>query len=183
LMVFNRDAAMCYLGPAPSFISAVIAKRGILDCLTEKEVLDYAEYGFNQMYAFYKGLSSKSVGLISSNVLLHARSDQGGINYSWNKFFVRGMSQVFMDLGAKGFYSKKSINSGLGEVVLRYHIWRMLNEKSQGKDVSELNSLVKFYFNTTWEYVFIYRPLNFVPSCFLRLVKKVKKKLRIISAS
>jgi abequosyltransferase len=177
LYIRGRQDTMRALGPSPTFISAVIARRGILNSLSAEEVCRYASYGFNQLYAFYHGLPKDVTGVATAENLLHARGDNSGSAYDWNRYFVTGLGFVFDELRRKCGYKREVVSKALSAVVFRYHLPRVLNESAEGRDSSQLRRLAFPYFRGSSVYWCILLPASIIPSAFMRSIKRIRRLL------
>jgi glycosyltransferase involved in cell wall biosynthesis len=169
----GRDAAMAFLGPTPGFISSVIARRGILDSL-DGVVLDrYVALGFNQMYAFYNGLSETARGVVTADILLLVRGNDFGIYTRWEEVFVSGIGTVLTDLRRLG-YGRWSVNRALGQTVIRYHIGRAVDLKKAGQPAWLLFRTGFRHYCWCWEYWCVLTPLALPPAPVVMLACKAR---------
>lgn len=175
-LILGRSEAMRILGSSPTFISAVIARRGILDSLEVKEIDCYASYGFNQLYSFYKALPIHARGLVSKEILVFCRSDNSS-GYNWNRYFVTGLGVIFNDLHENEGYSIRDIHSGLCSVIVRYHIKRVLNESAEGRGNREFRKLAYPYYSKLVVFWLLLFPATFLPHWIMGPIKKLKKRL------
>lgn len=183
-VINERDAAMSFLGPTPGFISAVIARRGVLDSLGGVLLDRYVALGFNQMYAFYNGLPDTVRGVVTADVLLHVRGGNSGVYAWWEGVFVSGIGAVFTDLRRQRGYGRWSVNRALGQTVMRYHIGRAVDLKKAGQSAWALFRTGFRHYHWCWEYWCVLAPLSLPPAPVVMFACRVRLwlKRRILRA-
>jgi len=145
------NASMRYLGASAGFTSCVVAKRRILTSLTEAEEKEWSATGFNQLYAFYRGLPSGCAGVVTDEVLLYTSHASGnGVDFEWNDYFLDGLGKIFRQLRTEGKYTAVAVNTARLEVVNRSVSRRLITLKIAGIGCREfaLNSVRTFGFVT-----------------------------------
>ena len=129
-IISGRNAAMRNISASAGFISCVVAKRPILTNLNEAEEKEWSLTGFNQLYAFYRGLPADCAGVVTGDVLLHTSHASGaGVEFEWNDYFLDGLGKVFRQLTTEGIYSAGAIHSARLKVVNRFAARRLISLK------------------------------------------------------
>ena len=172
----GRNATMRYLASGPGFISCVVARRNILSCLSPQDEEKWAQYGFNQLYAFYVGLPAGCEGVITADVMLlvnHASS--GAVEYDWNRYFITGLGSLFTDLGARHHYIPWAVRTAHFEIVERYLGRRLVSLRAAGDDWRKFARLTWRQFG--WISLLSPRFMSglILPAVFLTELQKMKR--------
>ena len=173
----NCNEAMAYLGLSAGFISAIVTKREILTSPSPEEAEKYAKHGFNQVYAFYKGLSSGGSGVVTGEVVLHARGGNAR-GYDWSDFFVTGVGVVFSDLGRNCGYSRKSVRAALSNCIVRYHVGHLVESKFLKRSTRDIISKGFRHFSLCGRYWVVLIPLSVIPPFMFQLARRAKRRLK-----
>lgn len=114
------EEALERVGASAGFISAIIAERGILDCLDPDTEEKWLVTGFNQLYAFYTGIQRRSsIGIITKRPLFDAgNAAREGIDYAWEEYFIDGFGRIFDAL--ERLFPVESVRSARREALRRF---------------------------------------------------------------
>lgn len=179
LYMSGRQQAMENLGITPTFISAVVARREILNSISSLDLDKYALLAFNQLYAFYSGLPENARGVATAENLLLARGGNSG-NYNWNVLFVTNLGIILNDLMLDRSYNENSVRKALYMVMLKYQLPRVLNEAAEGRGSRELRRMAYPYYSRSLFFWCVLFPATFAPTWLMRPVKRVKRALFMI---
>ncbi|HSI08527.1 MAG TPA: glycosyltransferase family 2 protein [Rariglobus sp.] len=166
----SREETMAMLGPIPGFISAIIARREILTSLNAEQTAHYAAFGFNQLFAFYKGLPVGVQGRVTSSVLIKVRAGNAGL-YNWDDFFVVGLGVIFSDLRRDYNYSSGSVRRALAETIMRYQVGRVLDLKQEGRATAFMARRGFPYYKSCWQYWLFLLPLVLLPQAVIKMLR------------
>lgn len=162
------------LSAFPTFISAVIADKRILDFSGRSE--EYETYGWNQLYSFYRGVVEQPRGILVVKPYLVACANSD-THYDWERYFIEGLARVFGDLASE-FRCYSGLDRSAKEKVFSWYIVKYIyGRRLQGYDVTNAIYMTRQYYSDCKQ-IWIIQMIGVIPCVCLRFLDRIKLAVR-----
>lgn len=172
----SGDEVLEKMGTQPGYISCVLYKRQIFTQFPDFERDLFIDYGYPQLYMFYRGIFPDKKGLYVSEPLVQNRSDNSK-GFNWYKFNVEGLSKILNNLVSLG-YSRQSSRKTQNYIIFNYIFWHILVMKRDGVRVLNHFPLMFKYYKGYFLFWLAVVPCLLIPPKLLGFIYHLRMKFK-----
>lgn len=172
----TSDEVLEKMGTQPGYISCVIYKKEIFTQFPDSERDLFIDYGYPQLYMFYRGIFPDKKGLYISEPLVQNRSDNSK-GFNWYKFNVEGLSKILNKLVELG-YSRSASKKTKNYIVMKYILLHILAMKRDGVKVFNYFPMMYKYYKNNFLFWIVIAPCMLIHPSMVGLVYNLKVRLK-----